>query len=152
MSRRLKLAQVVPTVSLLLLGACYGYYPVSNPSPVGREMQLMLTDSGSLVLSRQIGPSAQSVLGRVTTDSGNAVVVSLASVTFRDGRDMSYTGEHLSVARPLIASMEERRFSRARTLLFGGATIVALAGARQAFQGTGASSPGSGLPSGGSGK
>ncbi|HXT14055.1 MAG TPA: hypothetical protein VN706_00400 [Gemmatimonadaceae bacterium] len=142
MSRRLMIAP------LLLAGACYGYYPVDGPSPVGHEMQLNLTDSGAVALSRQIGPAAQTVSGRVTRDSANTLIVSLESVTLRDGTDTPYKGEHLSVGRPLIASMAERRFSRARTILFTGATIVALVAARQAFQGSGASSGGSGLPNG----
>lgn len=138
--------------ALLVAGGCYGYYPTSAPGPVGRDVEVALTDSGSVVLARQIGPSVNAMVGRLVSDSGNAVVVSLASVRQRDGNETSWKGEHVSVPRPLVAHLTERKFSRGRTAVFGSLLAVALVGIREAFSGTGFGSSGSGLPGTGTAK
>jgi hypothetical protein len=133
---------------LLLAGGCYGYYPVTAAAPVGRDVQLTLTDSGSVMLARQIGAGVEAVSGRVSADSSGAIVLSLTGTRKRDGVEVDWKGERLAVQRGLIASVSERRFSRARTGLFGGALAVTLYALREAFGGPGYSSPGSGLPTG----
>src|SRR5262249_50827005 len=132
--------------SVVLLGGCYGYYPVTTAAPVGREVQITLTDSGSVVLARQIGQGMDAVSGRVTGDSAYSILLALTSTRRRDGGDVDYKGERLAVPRALVATVEEKRFSRARTTLFSGAIAVALVAIRQGFAGPGSSSPGSGLP------
>jgi len=134
------------------VGACYGYYPTAGAQPSGREVQLTLTDSGAVVLAAQIGPAAEAISGHVQTDSANRFVLAVSDVRQRDGNEVSWKGERIVVPRSLIARVEERRFSRGRTGLFSGAVAVALVSLRQAFHGTGGSSPGSGLPGGGVGK
>ena len=141
--------RVLPFV--VLLGGCYGYYPVTPPGPVGRQVELTLTDSGAVVLGRQIGPYAEAVSGRVAADSANAIVVAMTGVRQRDGNETDWKGEHVSFPRQLVATMAERRFSRARTVLFSGAMAVALVAVRQALGGTGFGSLGGGS-SGGTGR
>jgi hypothetical protein len=134
-------------VSLLALNAgCYGYYPVSGATPSGREVELALTDSGSVVLARQVGQGVVAIAGRVAGDSSGALLLNMASTRTRDGNETGWRGERVAVPRALVATMGERRFSRGRTTLFGGALAVALVAIRQGFGGTGASSGGSGLP------
>jgi hypothetical protein len=139
-------------VLLMLAGGCYGYYPIEHSSPVGQQVMLTLTDSGSLVLARQIGPAAQSLLGRVATDSNNAVTIAMSSVQQRDGNETSWRGEPVVVPRPLVANLVERRFSRGRTALLAGVTGLAVVALRQAFHGVGYSTGGSGLPNTGGAK
>jgi hypothetical protein len=134
---------------LLAAGGCYGYYPVTTAAaPVGREVELTLTDSGSVALARQIGSSVEAVSGRVSGDSSGAILLSVTSTRRRDGVEVGWKGERLAVQRALIAKSSERRFSRARTVMFGGALAVTLYALREAFGGPGYSSPGSGLPGG----
>jgi hypothetical protein len=130
----------------MLLAGCYGYYPATTPAPVGRDVELTLTDSGSFALARQIGPSAEAIAGRMTADSANAIVLSVRGVRQRDGNDVDWKGERVAVPRPLVVKLEERRFSRARTALFAGTIAVGLVVMRQAFSGEGFSFLGSGLP------
>lgn len=137
---------------LVLVSGCYGYYPIAESSPAGHEVQVTLTDSGAMVLARQVGPFADELNGRLVNASGNELVLSMSSVHQRDGNETSWRGERVAVPKPLVARLEERRFSRARTTLFSGAMAVALVAMRQAFQGPGTSSQGSGLPTGGTGK
>lgn len=134
--------RVIP--ALALLGGCYGYYPSATPAPVGRDVEVTLTDSGAVALSRQIGPSAEAVRGRFATDSGNAVVLAVSGVRQRDGNDVDWKGERVAIPRLLVVKIEERKFSRARTALFGGAVAIAAIALRQAFSGDGFSFFGSG--------
>lgn len=144
--------RVVCSAFLIIAGGCYGYYPAAGAQPSGRDVQLTLTDSGAVVLASQIGPSAEAISGHVENDSETRFVLAVSDVRQRDGNEISWKGERLIVPRPLIAKIEERRFSRARTGLFGGAITVALVALRQAFGGSGGSTPGSGLVGGTGGK
>jgi hypothetical protein len=134
--------RVVPLV--VLVGGCYGYYPSTIASPVGRSVQVTLTDSGAVVLARQVGASAEAIQGRFTADSGNALVLAVTGVHQRDGNDVDWKGERVAIPRPLVVKVQERRFSRARTALFAGAIGVSAIALRQAFGGSGFSFFGNG--------
>jgi len=134
--------RIVPLI--VLLGGCYGYYPPASPAPVGRDVEVTLSDSGTMALSRQVGPSAEAVRGRFATDSANALVLAVTGVHQRDGNDVDWKGERVVIPRPLVVKVEERRFSRARTALFTGAIAIAAVALRQAFSGDGFSFFGSG--------
>ena len=135
-----KLTIVLP----VFLGACYGYYPPSSPAPVGKSVEVTLSDSGSFALSRQIGPYAAAINGRLTSDSASALILAVTGVRQRDGNEVDWKGERVSVPRPLVVKLEERRFSRARTTLFIGSVVVGILVARQALGGTGFSFLGDG--------
>ncbi|MDB4877725.1 MAG: hypothetical protein JWM41_4171 [Gemmatimonadetes bacterium] len=122
---------------LAVFGGCYGYYPVRAAAPTGRDVQVTLTDSGSVILAPRIGPSAEVVYGHVAGDSASAMLLALTAVRQRDGNEVDWKGEHVAIGRPLIARVDERRFSRTRTVLFSGAIAVALIAIRQGFQGNG---------------
>jgi hypothetical protein len=123
---------------LLVFGVagCYGYYPPS-PSAAGRDILVNLTDSGSVVLARVVGPSVVGVQGRFLSDSEGTLVVNASGVRLRDGREAPWRGERIAIPHSLIATTSERRFSRGRTTLFSGVVAVALVALRQAFQGEG---------------
>ena len=130
--------------SLILLGGCYGYYPPGTLAPVGKSVEVTLSDSGSFALARQIGPSAAAINGRLTSDSASALILSVTGVRQRDGNEVNWKGERVSVPRPLVIKLEERRFSRARTTLFAGSVVVGLLVARSALDGSGFSFLGNG--------
>src|ERR1044071_5972026 len=129
---------------MVLLGGCYGYYPASTPAPVGRDVQVTLSDSGSFALARQVGPSTAAIDGRLASDSGNAMVLSVTNVRRRDGSEIDWKGERVTVPRPIVIKVEERRFSRGRTTLFAGALALGLIGTHQALGGPGFSFFGNG--------
>jgi hypothetical protein len=132
--------------SVVLLSGCYGYVaPGTGSSLVGSEAQLQLSDSGAVVLASKIGPAAQSITGRVVTDSGAAYVVSVASVRQRDGNETLWHGEHVLVDRALVMNAGTRRFSPSRTAFFSGIVSVGLLAARQAFLGHGSGGGGGGI-------
>jgi len=132
------------TASLFFLGGCYGYYPPSTPVPVGKSVEVTLSDSGSFALARQIGPSAAAISGRLTSDSTNALILAVTGVRKRDGNEVDWKGERVLVPRPLVMKLEERRFSRGRTTLLMGSVVVGLLVTRSALGGSGFSFLGNG--------
>jgi hypothetical protein len=125
---------------------CYGYVaPPRGASLAGREAQLRLSDSGAVVMASAIGPAAESVVGRVVSDTGTTVVVALAQVRRRDGDEVDWRGERIAISRTLITGTGTRRFSPSRTALFSGIIGAALIAARQAFQGLGTGGGGGGV-------
>jgi len=132
--------------SVVLLSGCYGYVaPGPGSSLVGSEAQLQLSDSGAVVLASKIGPAAQSITGRIVTDSAPGYVVSVASVKQRDGNETFWHGEYVLVERTLITQAGRRRFSPSRTALFSGVLSVGLLAVRQAFLGHGSGGGGGGI-------
>ncbi len=126
--------------------ACYGYYPPpANLS--GRDIQISLTDSGAVVLAPKIGSGIESVDGKVLADTVSHLMLSVMGTQRRDGVENTWKGETLDVPRSLVAGVMERRFSRARTLLFIAATTIAMVAVKRAFGGAGgANAPGNTQP------
>ena len=129
---------------LLFAGGCYGYYPATTPTPVGRDVEVTLSDSGSFALSRQVGPSTATIDGRFASDSGNAIVLAVTGTRRRDGTEVDWKGERVAVPRPIVLKLEERRFSRGRTTLFATVVALGLVATHQALGGNGFSFLGNG--------
>lgn len=137
---------------MIFAGGCHGYYPATTPAPVGRDVEVTLSDSGSFALARQVGPSTAAIDGRFASDSGNTIVLSVTGVRRRDGSEIDWKGEHVPVPRPLVVKVEERRFSRGRTTLFAGVIALGLIATHQALGGAGFSFLGNGQSKQGSAK
>jgi hypothetical protein len=115
----------------------------SPGGPIGKEVQLTLTDSGSVFMTPKLGPSSEAVYGRLAADSAGQWILSMTGVRQRSGVDIDWKGERVAVPRVFVASASERRFSRARTAVFSTILTVALVAAREAFSGAGgATAPG----------
>ena len=147
-------AKSLAIVALIVVfaGACYGYYPPTTSALPGREAKLMLTDSGSVVLSSRIGREIDAIEGTVVADTAALYDMAISTTVRRDGQEFDWQGERVMVPHVFVSKVEERRFSLARTSLFTAATIVALIATKAAFSGaTGANVPGGtpGHPGGG---
>jgi len=119
-----------PLTSLIV--ACYDYRPATTPALlVGRRIQLLLTDSGSVVLSPRLGPAVEAVEGRYVGDSASTLLLEMATSRARSGVETDWRGERVAVPRQLVASMLERRFSTSRTA-FASALAAAGVGAMTA--------------------
>jgi hypothetical protein len=146
--RQRRLAATI-AASLVALCGCYGYVaPMAGSSLVGKDAQLWLSDSGAVVLAAKIGPSAESITGRIVTDSTPAYVVSVAAVRQRSGNETLWHGEPIAVDRTLVTQAGARRFSPSRTALFSGIVSLGLLAARQAFLGHGSGGGGGGISGG----
>jgi hypothetical protein len=146
MRRRLRSLRVL----CALVGAgCYEYLPASvTPALVGARVQLSLTDSGTVAMARQVGPSVEAIEGTLAADSSGAYVVAVALTRARGGAETDWRGERVAVARPLVASIAQRRFSRSRSAFAGALMTAGVVAVTTGLRGGGESS--GGLP--GSGK
>jgi hypothetical protein len=133
--------------------ACYEYIPSHAPvSLVGQRVRLSLTDSGSVAMAGQVGPSVEAVEGTLVADSAGSYVLSTTLTRVRGGVETDWRGEHVRVAHPLVAMLAERRFSGSRStfagvLMAGGITAVTVSlRGRGGATGGGVPNPGTPAP------
>ena len=132
-----------------LSAACYSYNPVPvSALPAGRDIRLALTDSGSVALASQLGPSVIEVHGRLLADSAGRVVLSMQSSKTRDGNESDWHGERVEIGHALVATAGTRQFSRGRTVLVSVLGGGALAAITAAFLGPGSATAPGGTPGG----
>ena len=130
-------------LAVVTSAGCYGYYAPLSTDLSGRQVQLSLTDSGSLALAPHVGNGIEAIDGKMVADSAGAYLISIFGTRRRDGQEATWKGEMLDIPRPFVSTVSERRFSRARTLLFTGVTTVAMVAIKHAFGGAGgANAPG----------
>jgi hypothetical protein len=135
-----------------VLSGCYEYLQVPvTPNLAGHEVQLSITDSGSLVLAPQVGYGIEAVDGKLISDSDMRYQVAVTSIRRRDGQESDWNGESVNIPHSLVSAIMERRFSRARSALFAAATTMAMVVARRAFGGTGGATVPGGSPGGATG-
>ena len=140
MTRR---TQPLLAVGALLGVACYEYLPARNPgSLTGQRVQFSLTDSGSVALARQVGPSVEAIEGSLLADSAGAYVVAVAVTRLRGGAEADWRGERVTIAHPLVSSLAERRFSPSRSAFAGALMTVGVLGITAGLRGGGESSGG----------
>jgi hypothetical protein len=143
---------VIIIVAAVLSSGCYEYLPApssGNGGLYGRRINLTLTDMGSAALAQQIGPQNDAIRGALLADTANALLVSVNSVRNRNGIEQDWRGERLTVPVQFVDRVEQRSFSKRKTVLASIATGAALFFVHQAFTGAGGSNhPGHG-PGGG---
>lgn len=123
---------------LPLLAGCYVYSPVTTASsPAGVPVRLTLTDAGTANLAPELGPSVQAVGGRLLNDSGDAYLLALSDSRKRNGMEIDWRGEQVTISKSLVASIQQRQFSRTRTGILTVGLIGAMVVARQIFWGPG---------------
>jgi hypothetical protein len=123
---------------LPILAGCYVYRPLGTSSPpAGHHLRVTLTDSGTATLASQLGPSVESVVGRLIEDSSEAYVLAVAETRNRRGVETSWVGEQVSISKSVVATVQRREFSRTRTGLVTVGTIAGILAARTAFWGPG---------------
>jgi hypothetical protein len=141
---------LLAVVAVPLLAGCYTYRPITNPGIRNGELvRVTLTDSGAVSLASQLGPATENVSGRVVRDSAGSFVLAVSGTRRRGGLETDWKGEHVTVPRPLVAHLEQRRFSRRRTALAAVGLVAIVVGTREAFWGPGGVF--GGAPPGGSG-
>ena len=133
-----------------VLAACYEYQPVVASPPIGQPVRLTLTDAGTANLAAELGPAVEAVAGKLMGDSANAYLVALSESRKRNGIEMDWRGEQVSISKSLVANFQQRQFSPTRTAVLSAGVVSALVILQRAFWGpTGAF--GSGPPGGGTG-
>jgi hypothetical protein len=116
----LALASVSP------LSGCYTTQPVASAPEPGTTVLLDLTDRGRVQLGDRIGPSASRIEGVVQTRSDTAYMVRISSVQYLNGQSNKWSGEPFTVPASLVSAVQERQFSRSRTISVGAGIAAAV--------------------------
>jgi hypothetical protein len=135
-------------------GGCYDYVPVRQaPTALPKEeVELALTDSGAVVLARDIGPASTAIDGTLVGDSAGRFTIAVRQVRRRDADPAPWRGERIAVPHAFVASVRTRQLSRTRTVLAGVGAVAGVILARTAIAHGGGSNAGSGSPGGGGAK
>ena len=112
--------------ALLFSASCYTYIPVSGGAvPVGREVELQLSEQGSIALAPQLGAQLKSVSGRVSDYSADAYQVSVTQTTSRGGVETLWGGEAATVRHAYVTNVGERHLDKKRSWIVAGITAFA---------------------------
>lgn len=113
--------------SVPYLAGCYASMPVQGTPMAGTTVVLDLNDRGRVALGDQIGPSARSIEGQVTSASDSTYSLRVSAVAYLNGQSNRWAGEPMSVPVNLVSQATQRTFSRTRSTLLGAAAAAALA-------------------------
>ncbi|HUF25475.1 MAG TPA: hypothetical protein VMM18_00740 [Gemmatimonadaceae bacterium] len=142
-----KLLSVLLLIALLS-SACYSYHTAASAlPPTGATVAVNLTDSGTVVLAREIGPGAETVEGELVGVGERQLTLAVRHVRLRNGLSNRWAGERVTFGRELVERVRERRLSRVRSTLFATGLAAGVGALATAFVGGGSS----GTPGGGGG-
>ena len=107
---------------------CYESVPVqlSQVQP-GTKLRITLTDAGTDSLARYLGPGVETVNGKLINTSDSRLSLGVTSVAMRSGQDQFWKGETVAIPRSALATVQERKINKPKSLLLGGLLIAALA-------------------------
>ena len=125
--------RVLPIAFLALaLSGCYTYGTVETVKPeLGKPMRVALTLTGGDSLARWLGPNVATIDGRFVQEMPTAYEIGVSSVVMHSGMEQYWKGETVTVPKGLIASIQERKFSWAKTGLLAGVAIVTVVALQQ---------------------
>jgi len=113
---------------------CYNYDPLITASPEpGAYLSLSLTDAGSQELARSLGPNVFIVRGRYLQHGDRGLLVSVTSVEFKLGNEVSWAGETVALPDSTISAVEVRQLAKGRSALLLGAGVAGLVATSAAF-------------------
>lgn len=106
------------------LMACEVYTPVTvSPTQAGTNVRVTLTDQGTAMLASMLGTSAKQVEGSVSAVSDSTLRLAVTEVTRVDGNQEGWKGEPVTISRNVIATIERKQTSVARSVLVAGAIV-----------------------------
>ena len=115
---------LVFVLGILAAPGCFGYVPVGSPPDPGAHLRATLSDRGTADLAPSLGPSVAAVEGRLVSHSEDQVVLAVSSTMLHNGVERFWNQEQVAVPRDLLATLQTRRLSRSRTVLFTGGLLA----------------------------
>jgi hypothetical protein len=134
---------------LIATTACQSYSSVAlNAVPVGSDVQVSLTDSGSTSIASTLGSRVTQLTGQITSVDSTGLALIVSELTRVGGATELGEGHTVSVPADAIAAVRVQSLSVPRTLLVAGIAVIGtiLIGRSLGNGGTGSSvnGPGSG--------
>jgi len=123
--------------ALLATMGCYSVEPLVGPSRPGQELVVQISDAGSTQLAQYLGPGVSVINGRFIAAVDDTLKVAVSSTETRSGDVHFWQGEEISVAKNLVATLNEKKISTLRSLLVAGAAIGGAALISVGFGGSG---------------
>lgn len=116
---------------LCVLCGCYESVPIqlSSVQP-GTKIRVTLTDAGTDSLARYLGPGVETVDGKLISTNDERLSLGVTSVAMRSGQDQFWKGETVAIPRSALATVQQRKINKPKSLLLGGVLIAALASLR----------------------
>lgn len=116
---------------LCVLCGCYESVPIqlSTVQP-GTKIRVTLTDAGTDSLARYLGPGVQTVDGKLISTDESKLALGVNSISMRSGQDQYWKGETVAIPRSALATVQQRKVNKPKSLLLGGVLIAALASLR----------------------
>jgi hypothetical protein len=113
---------------LCVLCACYESVPIelARVQP-GTKIRISLTDAGADSLARYLGPGVETIDGKLISTDDRGVSLSVSQVAMKSGQDQFWKGETVVIPRYSLSTVQARRINKSKSLLLGGAFVVALA-------------------------
>ena len=116
---------------MCVLCGCYESVPVEvNRLQPGTKLRVTLTDAGADSLARYLGPGVETVDGKLISTTDSNVALGVTSIAMRSGQDQFWKGETVAIPRSALATVQQRRVNKSRSLLLGGVLVAALASLR----------------------
>jgi hypothetical protein len=120
---------LVPILSVLF--GCYESVPVEiNRVEPGTKIRVTLTDAGADSLARYLGPGVERVDGKLINTTDERLALGVTSIAMKSGQDQYWKGETVAIPRSALATVQQRKVNKPKSLLLGGAFIAALASLR----------------------
>ena len=114
--------------ALHLCTACYAYTPVQTPPSPGAQIALEVTDAGRVALNEKIGPGVVRLEGTLAGVDGSDLLVDAQSVKQVRGYISDLGGVRVRLAREYVTRMDQRQFSRSKTMIVAGGIVAIVAG------------------------
>ena len=119
---------VAVTVGVLhVCTACYSYVPVQSTPTAGSQVALEVTDEGRVALSEKIGPGVVRLEGTLAGVEGSDLLVDASAVKQVRGYISDLGGVRVRLPQQYVTKMDQRQFSRRRTLIVIGSVVATIA-------------------------
>ena len=126
-ARHRRLTAIVLAWVLGVNTGCYTYGPVVSTAPKpGDVVAIEISDQGRVRLGEQLGAGVTRVEGTLRGFDGSEYLLAVSRVSYLGNSPSRWGGERVRLTTDAVARVQERRFSKGRTLLAVGVAVVGL--------------------------
>jgi hypothetical protein len=104
---------------------CYTSHSLVGAPDPGVMTVVTLNDRGRSALTDAVGQNADRVEGSVISRTDSGFTLAVRNVRYLGGEANEWRGEQVTVPVAGVRGLTERRFSKTRTYLLGGAVVAA---------------------------